>query len=412
MSKLAIDGGTPVRTQGWPGRTHLGEDDIEAVVRVLRSGLGALDRYSGSEVTTFEEEMARFYGTKFGVGCTSGTASVHIALGAGDFDVGSEVITSPVTDPGAVSPILMQNLVPIFADVDFETLTLNPESVEERITDRTRAIIVTHLSGVPADMDRIMEIAKPRGIMVIEDCAQAHGATYKGRLVGSIGDIGAFSLMHGKHTTTAGQGGIVLTSNEDLYYNALRFADRGKPFGLTGISGNVQLGINYRMTGIQAAMGRTQLKKLAFIASRRYELVEMVKEGLKECAAVKVQESYVDTRPSYWVLPLRVDTSKLKVDGVTFGKALQAEGIPGSANYAGLILYNYPYFKERKTYGKSRCPWSCPYYGKDIDYSGSCPNAEKAVEELIRVSIHESCNETEVEDIITAVKKLEAAYLK
>jgi len=160
---------------------------------------------------------------------------------------GTEVITSPITDPGTVAPILMQNCIPVFADVDYDTLNITAASIEKMITEKTRVLIPVHLAGQPCDMNPIMELAKQHNLTVIEDCAQAHGVKYKGKYVGTIGHLGAFSLMAGKHTTSGGQGGMVIANDEKLYWNAKRFADRGKPFNSDNPT-NLFLGMNYRMT--------------------------------------------------------------------------------------------------------------------------------------------------------------------
>ncbi|NLD71820.1 MAG: DegT/DnrJ/EryC1/StrS family aminotransferase, partial [Chloroflexi bacterium] len=205
MNRLAIEGGTPVRTAPFPPRVVIGEEEIDAVHALLekeRTRGGGLDRYGGEHVDAYEREFAAYHGVPFSTAVSSGTAAVHAALSALRLDIAQEVISSPITDPGGVAPILWNNCIPVFADADPETMNVSHASIAERITDRTRAIIVTHLAGQPADMDPILEIARAHGLAVIEDCSQAHGALYKGRLVGTMGDIAAFSLMGGKHHTS------------------------------------------------------------------------------------------------------------------------------------------------------------------------------------------------------------------
>jgi len=198
----------------------------------MRIPASALDRYGieETEVDLYEKEFADYFGVKYATAVSSGTAAIHSALGALKLEPGDEIITSPITDPGTIAPILFQNCIPVFADVDYEILNINPESVKEKITERTKVIIVVHFAGQPANIDPVMELAKEHDLIVIEDCAQAHGAKHKERYVGTIGDIGCFSLMSGKHMTSGGQGGMVITNDEELYWNAKRFADRGKPF--------------------------------------------------------------------------------------------------------------------------------------------------------------------------------------
>ena len=250
MSTLAIDGGTPVRTTPFPMRDQIDDREVAAIMRVVeraRTEGGAFERYGGVEVDAYENEFAAHMGCKWGNAVSHGTGAVHTAIGALRLDAGSEVICSPITDPGAIMPVLMQNCIPIFADADPETQNMDPASVRERITPRTKAIVCGHIAGQPCDMDAIMAIAAEHNLWVVEDCAQAHDAEYKGKKAGSIGHMGCYSLMSGKHSTAGGQGGMVVTNDENLYWQAKRFADRGKPFN-SDAPGNMFVGINYRMT--------------------------------------------------------------------------------------------------------------------------------------------------------------------
>src|SRR4051794_10802209 len=216
MSRLAIDGGGPVRTVPFPPRITLDETELDAVTGLIKrciAGEATLNRYGGTQVDEFEREFAAYYGAKYATGLSSGTGAIHAALGALDMDAGSEVISSPITDAGAVMPILLQQCIPVFADAEAETLNMDPESLRERITARTRAVICGHLAGQPCDMDRIMEIAQEYGLIVIEDCSQAHAALYRGRQAGSIGHMAVFSLMSDKHITAGGQAGMLITNN-------------------------------------------------------------------------------------------------------------------------------------------------------------------------------------------------------
>ncbi|MCX7704871.1 MAG: DegT/DnrJ/EryC1/StrS family aminotransferase, partial [bacterium] len=197
MEKLAIDGGIPVRKTPMPARIMFGEEEKQAAMTIIEktmTGNQALDRYGGVEVDAYEQEFAQFFGEKFATAVSSGTAAIHSAIAALHLEPGSEVITSPITDPGAVMPIVFQQCIPIFCDVIYDTLNPSPQSIEENITDKTGAIIVVHIAGFPSRIDRICEIAEKHKIPVIEDCAQAHGATYKGKYVGTFGTLAAFSL--------------------------------------------------------------------------------------------------------------------------------------------------------------------------------------------------------------------------
>lgn len=413
MSELALEGGMPVRTEPFPRRILIDEEEIEAVHALLekeRTRGGGFDRYGGEHVDAYEREFAAYHNVPYATATSSGTAAIHAALAALRLDIAQEVISSPITDPGAVAPILWQNCIPIFADANPETFNIDPASIAARITDRTKAIIVGHIAGQPVDMDPVMEVARAHNLPVIEDCSQSHGALYKGRLVGTIGDIAAFSLMGGKHHTAGGQGGMVITRNEELYWNAKRFADRGKPFNSTEKK-NLFLGLNYRMTELEAVIGRVQLRKLDANLARRRALAAELAEAIRDLKAVRMQTIIPGAVSSYWLMLLRIDTSLLKVDKVGFVQAVAAEGIPIDAHY-DFIAYETPWIRQRANYGRSGCPWTCPFYGREVEYEGSCPNARRAIDTHMVMPWHECLTSREVQDIAAALHKVEAAYLK
>ena len=415
VEKLAIEGGNPVRTEPWPRRIQFDEKELNAVIEVMKDaieGSGSLWRMGGKRCEEFEREFAGFFGTKYAVAVSSGTAAVHVALASLRLDPGCEVITSPITDVGTVTPIIYQNLIPVFADVDPETLNITADFIEKRITNRTKAIIPVHLWGAPCDMDPIMELAEKYNLVVIEDCAQAHGAIYKGRLVGSIGDMGCFSLMAGKHITTGGEGGAIITNNEEYYRNAMT-SSRSKFAPWATIRFDIAYPVlNYRLTEIQAAIGLVQLRKLPNIVAKRREICMKLFKLISSLKAVKFPKILEGTEPSFWFLPLFVDLEKVAVSIDQFAEALQKEGIPCGAKYTGAPMYEYMFIAQKNTYGRSKCPWTCPYYGRDIDYRDSCPNAEKSLNQVITLPINESCTEKEIEDIALALEKVEARYLK
>ena len=411
MSKLAIEGGVPVRSDPFPRRTLIGEEEIDALHLLLekeRTQGGGFDRYGGEHVDAYEREFADYHGLPYATATSSGTAAIHTALAALRIDVAQEIISAPITDPGGVAPILWGNCVPIFADALPETMNVDPASIEARITDRTRAIIVTHLAGQPADMDPIMEIAARHDLPVIEDCAQAHGATYKGRLVGTIGHMGVFSLMGGKHHTAGGQGGMVITRDETLYWDAKRFADRGKPFN-SDERKNLFLGLNYRMTELEAVIGRVQLSKLDGVLERRRRNAALLGQAISDLEAVQPGHVIPQAVSSYWLMMLRVREERLTAPKTRFAQALAAEGLPVDPHY-DWIIYETPWFRDRATYGRSQCPWSCPYYGREVAYEGSCPNARVAVDAHMVLHWHEGYGPREIEDVASALRKVERAY--
>ncbi|MDA0746517.1 MAG: DegT/DnrJ/EryC1/StrS family aminotransferase, partial [bacterium] len=222
MEKLALEGGSQVRTSPFPTRKPFGEREEELLLEAVRSQ--NLFGKNGTFVPAFEEKFAELYGMKFAQSATSGTAAIHLAIGAVNPDPGDEIITAPITDPGSVMPILQQNAVPVFADVDPKTLNMTPESIEANITDRTRAIILVHLFGRPCEVDEVVKIAEKHNLVLIEDCSQAHVTKYKGRYVGTFGHMGCFSLQQSKHMTT-GDGGVTVTNDEQTYIRLKLFAD-------------------------------------------------------------------------------------------------------------------------------------------------------------------------------------------
>ena len=413
MSRLAIEGGEPIRAEPFPRRIVVGEEEIDAVHGLMqkeRTNGGGFDRYGGEHVDAYEQEFAERHGVSFATATSSGTAAIHAALGALRLSIAREVISSPITDPGGVAPILWNNCIPIFADADPDTMNIDPASVAERVSDRTAAIIVAHIAGQPVDLDPILAIAREKGIPIIEDCSQAHGALYNGRQVGTMGDIGAFSLMGGKHHTAGGQGGMVITNDESIYWDAKRFADRGKPFNSLE-SKNLFLGLNYRMTEIEAVIGRVQLGRLPDVIARRRALAAELADAIADLQAIRIGKVIPNAVSSYWFLLLRIDCSRLSKTKEQVAAAIAAEGIPINPHY-DWIVFESPWFRHRATYGDSQCPWSCPHYGKEIEYADSCPNARRAIDTHMVLSWHEGLSSGEIADIAAALHKVEAAYLR
>lgn len=395
----------------FPSRIIFDEREKAAILGVVEktmTGPEAIDMYGkGPQVTSYEKEFAEYFGVKYAAAVSSGTAAIHSAVGALRLEPGSEIITTPITDPGTVAPILMQNCIPIFADVEYETLNLSVRSIEKNITGRTRAIIAVHLAGQPCDMEPIMEIARNHNLYVIEDCAQAHGAKYKGRYVGTIGDLGVFSLMAGKHMNSGGQGGMVITNHEELYWNAKRFSDRGKPFNSEEKT-NLLLGLNYRMTELQAAVGRVQLTKLADIKRKRQCVVEKLREGMSGLQAFQLWKFIDDGEVNPWFAFVRFNQDRMKINKEEAATILAELGLPVGAHYV-VPIYNQYWIKNRVTYGNSQYPWSMPGV-REIDYTNCCPSAERALEDHMTLYLHEGWGEKEINYTVEAYKKVEEEY--
>lgn len=414
MSLPAKYGGTPVRTKPLPSVNNIsgraiGEEEERLVLEVLRSG--KLNRVYGDKVKTLEKEFAKLMGVKYAVASTSGTAAIHVALAAVGVSPGDDVVTAPITDMGTIAPIMFQGAVPIFADINEDTYTVDPRSVEKRITEKTAAIVPVHIFGMPADMDPIMEVAEAKGIAVIEDCAQAYLAEYKGKLAGTIGDLGCFSLQQSKHIT-AGDGGLTITNNPELAERAALFADKG--WDRTKGREYLMLGLNYRMTELQGAVALAQLPKLKWIVERRREAAERLNRRVEDMEGLQPLPRIKGVKPSYWQYPIKVDTEKLGVSLQEFAEALRAEGIPCSATYIGEPMYLKKPLKEKRTFAKTGFPLADnPLYGRPVDYrEGLCPRAEKALKQLIVIPWNEFYTPEDVDDIAEALEKLTKYYAR
>ncbi|MCK5155375.1 MAG: DegT/DnrJ/EryC1/StrS family aminotransferase [Spirochaetales bacterium] len=405
--KLAIDGGKAVRTKPFPSRKLFGQEEKAVVLALfdeaIESGHQILG-YNGLQEEAYCKEFADFLGGGFADGVNSGTNAVYVALRALEPAPGSEVIVPAISDPGGVMPAALCGCIPVPADTCEDYYTIGAKQIEEKITDKTSAIIVAHIAGIPADMDPIMELATSKGIPVVEDCAQIHGARYKGRMVGTLGTISSFSLMFGKHHATGGQGGMVFTKDEELYWKVRRYADRGKPFGLESApNGNVVAALNCNMDELHAAIGRVQLKKLPDITVRRRKIAKTIAERCRqELKSVRLKEEPADCEGVYWFLLFAYDQKLLKISKEDFVKAVAAEGLPVGSSYK-----HVPVRMEWMTNFKAQ---QNPPIVDDSRYE--LVNVDKVDDKYFNCALHEDYSQKELDDIIEALKKVEQAYLK
>jgi dTDP-4-amino-4,6-dideoxygalactose transaminase len=275
----------------WP---HFDEEQVDAVARVLRSG--KVNYWTGQEARQFEREFADACGVRFAVALANGTVALELALHVLGIGPGDEVIVTPRSFVASASAVALRGARPVFADVDAVSQTITAETIERVVSPRTRAIIAVHLAGWPCEMDPIMDLARARGLKVIEDCAQAHGATYKGRQVGALGDLAAFSFCQDKIMTTGGEGGMLLTDDEDVRRRAWSYKDHGKEFeaahqAAPGIGFrwlHESFGTNWRMTELQAVLGRVQLQRLPAWLERRRRHAAILEEGFSALSALRV----------------------------------------------------------------------------------------------------------------------------
>ncbi len=410
VEKLALHGGKPAVEKPLPSWRNVGEEELKELKEVLESRY--LFRWGGKKVAEFEKRFAEFYGVKHAVASTSGTAAIHIALGALGTGPGDEVITAPITDMGTIIPIIAQNAIPIFSDVNPSTLNIDPSCLKRVVSDKTKVIMVVHLFGMPCDMDPIIEMAESVGAYVVEDCCQAYLAEYKGRRVGTIGDIACFSLQQSKHMFT-GDGGITVTNNDGLARRARLFMDKGWDRAAPSHARTyVMFGFNYRMTELQGAVALAQLKKLEWVVESRRRAARLLTREIEGLEGIYPPNPPKHVKHSFWHYPLLVDPDELGVSADEFAKAIRAEGVPAGAGYIGKPIYMATWLRKHRAYGDTECPWGCPLYGRDVKYhEGLCPNAEEALKRLIVITWNEHYSDEDVYGIAEAIRKV-VTYIK
>ena len=431
--KLAIHGGSPVRTRPWLDNITTGEEEKKAVCAVMDSGY--LSLFEGSHTPTppfsfwggpwvqkLEQAWCEYYQVNYAVSMNSATSGIYAAIGALGLGYGDEVIVSPYTMTCCATAPLIYGAIPIFADVQLETGCLDPASIEAHITERTKAILLVHQYGIPADMDAIMALAKKYDLKVIEDCAHVHGGKYKGKPVGTIGDIGIFSLNINK-SIQAGEGGICTTNDEELRYRLALIRNHGEaivePAGYENIT-NI-IGYNYRLSEVAAAISLEQLKKLNEINRARISYAHYLNQELSRydcfvplsgypcCSQLSCDEpDGKGCQSVYYLYPLRYLPEVTGVKRHDFVKALNAEGM---SFYEGYIrpLYLQPIY-QRKLAFKNGYPFKAPE-NRDIPtnyYLGACPNAEKLYFEQMLMNEHIRLPHTmeDMEDIVKAMDKV------
>ena len=381
----------------------LGDDEIALLRAVIESGV--LNCTKGTQVKAFERAFAARYGVPHARAVTSGTAACHTAIAAIDPDPGDEIITTSITDMGAISPILYQQAIPVFADVDPVTLNVTPKTVAARITGRTRAIIATHLFGGPCDVIGIRTIADACGIPVIEDCAQAYLATQAGRLVGTVGAIGAFSLQQGKHMTT-GEGGITITCDPAYARRMTLFSDKAWGYG-DPQPDHYFLALNYRMTDLQGAVARAQLGKLDGVVARRQASAEALTAQLADLPGLVLPRPIPGTTHVYWKYPLIVDPEVVEGGADALGGALKAQGVFCAPRYIQKPAFMCQVFMERKTFGRSQYPWASRVRdgGSDVTYDpADHPGTMRALERVVVLPWNEFYTDEHVAFIAGAVR--------
>ncbi|MCP4668350.1 MAG: DegT/DnrJ/EryC1/StrS family aminotransferase [Deltaproteobacteria bacterium] len=426
MTKLAIHGGEPVRYKLFPAYCTIGEEEKAAALGVLDSGvlskfLGCWhdDFLGGPQVRALEKEWAKYFGVKHAIAVNSCTSGLYCAVGATGVEPGEEIIVSPFTMCATATAPIIFNAIPVFADIEEDYFCLDPESVEDRITHRTRAIIVVDIFGLPYDVQAINAIARKYGLLVIEDTAQAPGALCKGKYAGTLADIGVYSLNYHKHIH-CGEGGIAVTNN-DMLADRMRLI-RNHAEGVVeekGVSDlSNMIGFNFRMTEIEAAIARCQLQKLEGLIEARQRNCEYIAYHLSQIPAIAPCKIRDGCTHSYYVQPFKFNKDGVGVSRDTFINAVKAElpafelrekeGVKINCGYVK-PLYLLPMFQKQMAYGSKGYPFASPWYDGQINYnSGVCSVAERIHEK--ELFIHElmlpSLARNDLDDVVNAFGKV------
>lgn len=391
MAKPAIVGGRPVRKQFLPPFRHMiGREEIDEVVETLKSDWLT----TGPRTHKFEEMFKEYIGCEHALAVSSCTAAMHLALVADNIGKGDEVLTSPFTFAATANVIIHQNAKPIFVDIDERTYNIDPAKIEEKITDKSKAIMPVHYAGHPCEMDEILRIAKKHGMIVIEDAAHALGAIYKKRKVGTIGDVTCFSFYATKNLTT-GEGGMITTDDNEL-------AEKTEILRLHGMSKDAWKrysskgswyyeilcpGYKYNMTDLQSAMGIHQLEKLPKMQKRRDEITRRYNEAFSDMPEIVTPTARKCVKHAWHLYSVQINSNTLKIDRAKFVEALRAENVGTSVHFIPLHLH--PYYRDRYKFKR-----------------GDFPNAEHVYDREVSLPVYPRMTDRDVEDVIAAVKKI------
>ncbi len=408
--KLALLGGAPVRSNPFPSHPVIGDAEKKAVLEVLDSGrlstfIAVPGKYfnGGRKIREFERQFAEYHGVNYAVAFNSATAALHAAVVALGVPPGGEVIVPPYTFTSTATCVLMQNAIPVFADIDNVVFGLDPAAVERAITSLTRAVIVVHLFGHPANLGALVGVARRHNLRLIEDCAQAPGAKYEERLCGTFGDCGVFSFTESK-TITTGEGGMLITDEAEIAEIARMVRNHGE----TIVEGqkertysSAMLGWNYRMTEMEAALGIVQFSRLDQLNQHRIELANYLSARLPALRGLEPPVARPRAKHVYYVYALKYDEETIGLPRDLFVKALNAEGIPFSAGYVR-PLYLSPLYQNRSHRAFQHDAGQANYA------QGLCPTAERLYErELILTGIVRfPATRADMDDVASAIEKV------
>jgi len=378
------------------GSQWIDDQDIKAVTETLKSDYLT----TGPKIKEFEDKFADYVDAKYAVAIANGTAALHAAAYAAGIKKGDEVITTPLTFAATANSVLYQDATPVFADIDPETYNIYPESIKDKITDKTKAIIPVHYTGQPCEMDKIKKIANENDLIIIEDGAHAVGATYKDKKIGSIGDLTTFSFHPVKNMTT-GEGGMITTNSKELYDKLMKFRTHGitkdESEYINKSDGpwyheQQELGYNYRITDIQAALGITQLKKLDKFLARRREIVNKYNKEFKDIEGLIIPEQLENTNSAWHIYVLQLELEKLTTDRKEIFKALREKNLGVNVHY--IPVYFHPYYQS-------------------LGYQkGICPKAERLYERIITIPLYPKMTDQQVDEVIRRIKSTIINYQK
>lgn len=396
MDKLAINGGTPVSKEYIPyGKQSVDEDDIQAIVDVLKGDYLT----TGPNVVAFEEALVELTGAKYAVAISNGTSALHAACYAAGITKGDEVITTPITFAASANAVLYCGGTLVFADINPETYNIDPASIKEKITNKTKAIIAVDFTGQAVEVDEIKAICEKYNLVFIEDSAHSINTEYKGEQIGSLADMTTLSF-HPVKTITTGEGGAILTNDEAYYNKMLLFRSHGitrdeallSHMPYKGFNEQIALGYNNRMTDFQAALGVSQLKKIKAFSARRSEIVKQYDEAFESVPEITIQKEIEESNTSRHLYVIRLNTELLTVGRDEIYGALTAENIGLQVHY--MPVYWHPYYQE-------------------LGYEkGLCPNSEALYEQIFTIPLYYSLTDDEVKLVITAVNKVIRHYRK
>ena len=401
MSQANIESIQLPSDQNASGRTF-GDDELDFLKQALNSG--TLTSTKGTFVKQFEASFAEKLGMKHAHACTSGSAALHVAVAAVDPEPGDEIITTSVTDMGALTCMLYQGAIPVFADIDPLTYNVTAETIEKAITSKTKAIMVTHLFGNPCQMAPIMELARSKNIPVIEDCAQAFLAKQNGQLIGTFGDLSCFSLQQGKHITT-GEGGIVLSNNDELARRSFLFINKAWGYG-DQIPDHYFLALNYRMNELTGAVALAQLNSLDMSVASRSKMAAMMHEKLQGIDGVSAPLIHDGDEHAFWKYCLNVDPNVIEGGTDAIAAALKPRGIFSAPRYIRKPAFHCQVFRDQVTFGKSRWPFSVASK-EAVNYDDAkFPGTYKALEQILVLPWNEMYTEEHVDFIAAAVREV------